>query len=214
MISETDLTHLGRCVALARAALDAGDSPFGSVLVRTSTGAVLREDRNRITTGRDVTLHPELSLVVWAQRRLTDPADRADTTVYTSGEHCPMCAAAHANAGMGRIVYVASSARLGEWREEMGATPGPVALLPVSVVAPGVRCVEGLTDGIGDADADADGKGTASASTPGTPTETGGSISSGSAALIREVKELHRLKHERQQQQQQQTQAGLKPVET
>ncbi|KAL6245083.1 hypothetical protein RBB50_007858 [Rhinocladiella similis] len=142
MISETDLTHLRRCVALARDSLVAGDSPFGSVLVSNSSGAVLREDRNRITTGRDVTLHPELALVIWAQRHLS-AAERADTTVYTSGEHCPMCATAHANAGMGRVVYVASSAQLGKWREEMGASPGPVALLPISVVAPGVKCVEG-----------------------------------------------------------------------
>ena len=43
--------------ALTREALDAGDEPFGSVLVGPD-GAVLHEDRNR-TAGGDETLHPE-----------------------------------------------------------------------------------------------------------------------------------------------------------
>ena len=34
-------------------------------------------------------------------------AERATTTVYTTGEHCAMCAAAHAWAGLGRVVYAA-----------------------------------------------------------------------------------------------------------
>lgn len=33
MVDDTDLGHLRRRVALARAALEAGDEPFGSVLV-------------------------------------------------------------------------------------------------------------------------------------------------------------------------------------
>ena len=32
-LSDTDLTHLRRCVELAREGLDDGDEPFGSVLV-------------------------------------------------------------------------------------------------------------------------------------------------------------------------------------
>src|SRR3712207_7274778 len=36
-------------------------------------------------------------------------------TVYTSGEHCPLCAAAHAWVGLGRIVYASSSVQLTAW---------------------------------------------------------------------------------------------------
>ena len=46
MITEVDLGHLQRCVALAKEALIAGDKPFGSVLV-SQDGEVLFEDRNR-----------------------------------------------------------------------------------------------------------------------------------------------------------------------
>src|SRR5690606_4605181 len=101
--------YLRRCVELASEALEAGDEPFGSVLV-AGDGTVLAEDRNRIASG-DRTRHPELALARWAASNLT-PAERAAATVYTSGEHCPMCAAAHAWVGLGRIVYVASSTQL------------------------------------------------------------------------------------------------------
>ncbi|KAL4882150.1 cytidine deaminase-like protein, partial [Aspergillus karnatakaensis] len=117
MISPTDITHLRSCVRLAREALDAGDSPFGSILV-SGDGVILKEDRNQVVTKADVTYHPELMLVQWAQRNLS-PEERAASTVYTSGEHCPMCATAHAFAGMGRIVYASSTAQLVAWRVEL-----------------------------------------------------------------------------------------------
>ena len=49
-LSDDDLRHLRRCVDLAREALEAGDDPFGSVLVDTD-GAVRREERNRAGAG-------------------------------------------------------------------------------------------------------------------------------------------------------------------
>lgn len=139
MITAVDLLHLRRCVDLAREALSAGDSPFGSVLVG-GNGQVLFEDRNR-TSGGDATRHPEFEIARWAARNLT-PEQRAAATVYTSGEHCPMCAAAHAWVGLGRIVYAGSSAQLRGWREELGVPPGPVKPLPINDVAPFVP-VEG-----------------------------------------------------------------------
>ncbi|MBP3076802.1 nucleoside deaminase [Streptomyces sp. CHA1] len=136
---EAELRHLRRCVELAGEALDAGDEPFGSVLV-DGDGAVRAEDRNRVASG-DRTRHPEFALARWAAEHLT-VAERAAATVYTSGEHCPMCAAAHAWVGLGRIVYAASSDQLTGWLAEWGVPASPVAPLPVATVAPGVT-VEG-----------------------------------------------------------------------
>jgi tRNA(Arg) A34 adenosine deaminase TadA len=48
--AEADLVHLRRCVDLATAAVDAGDEPFGSVLV-AATAEALAEDRNRVGGG-------------------------------------------------------------------------------------------------------------------------------------------------------------------
>jgi tRNA(Arg) A34 adenosine deaminase TadA len=147
---ERDLTHLRRCVELATDALEAGDEPFGSVLV-AADGTLLAEDRNRVAGG-DRTRHPEFELARWAAAHLA-PAERAAATVYTSGEHCPMCAAAHGWVGLGRIVYASSSRQLAGWLAELGVPPPPVRTLPVQEVVPGVA-VEGpapeLTDAVRD----------------------------------------------------------------
>ncbi|HSU03150.1 MAG TPA: nucleoside deaminase [Nocardioides sp.] len=134
-LAPDDLAHLRRCVDLAREALDAGDEPFGSVLVGPD-GEVLHEERNRTGDG-DQTRHPELDLARWAAAHVA-PEVRPDCTVYTSGEHCPMCAAGHAWVGLGRIVYAGSTAQLAGWRRDLGLPPGPVLALPINEVAPGV----------------------------------------------------------------------------
>jgi tRNA(Arg) A34 adenosine deaminase TadA len=134
-LTDSDLTNLRRCVALAREALDAGDEPFGSVLVGPD-GAVLHEDRNRTADG-DQTRHPELELARWAAAHV-DPDVRPACTVYTSGEHCAMCSAGHAWVGLGRIVYAGSTEQLTAWRRAWGLPPGPVLPLPINAVAPGV----------------------------------------------------------------------------
>jgi len=135
-VTDADLPYLRRCLELAAEAVAAGDFPFGSVLV-AADGAVLAEDRNRENTDRDPTSHPEFALARWAGQHLT-PGQRAEATVYTSGEHCPMCAAAHGWAGLGRIVYATSSAQMTGWLTELGVGPAPVLPLAITDVAPGL----------------------------------------------------------------------------
>ena len=142
-LTEADLAHLRRCVELAHEALEAGDEPFGSVLVDAS-GTALAEGRNRVVETGDATQHPEFELARWAAAHLS-PEERSAATVYTSGEHCAMCAAAHGWVGLGRIVYASSTAQLVQWRAEAGAPAGPVLPLPVQQVAPGV-VVQGPVD--------------------------------------------------------------------
>lgn len=131
MISNTDLKHLRRCVELAKEALDKGDQPFESVLV-SGEGKVLFEDHNHIASG-DNTQHPELAIARWAANNMTKE-ERSKATVYTSGEHCPMCAAAHGWVGLGRIVYASSSEQLVQWLNEFGVPPTPVRNLPIQEV--------------------------------------------------------------------------------
>jgi tRNA(Arg) A34 adenosine deaminase TadA len=135
-VTEADLRHLRRCVELATEAVEAGDFPFGSVLV-AADGTVLAEDRNREVTTGDPTRHPEFALARWAATNMTPPG-RATATVYTSGEHCPMCAAAHGWAGLGRIVYATSSQQLGGWLADLGVSPARVLPLAITQVVPGL----------------------------------------------------------------------------
>ncbi len=140
-----DLEHLRRCVELAAEAVDAGDFPFGSVLA-AGDGRVLAEDRNRENSLGDATRHPEFELARWAAANMT-AGERGAATVFTSGEHCPMCAAAHAWVGLGRIVYVSSSEQLTAWLTELGVPRPAVHALPVSDIAPGV-VVQGPVPGL------------------------------------------------------------------
>lgn len=117
MITPLDIQHLHRCIELAADALNQGDQPFGSILV-SEMGEVLFEDHNHIG-GSDQTQHPEFNIARWAGQNLPQE-ERANTTVYTSGEHCSMCAAAHGKVGLGRIVYAASSQQYSQWLKEFG----------------------------------------------------------------------------------------------
>lgn len=128
-----DTAHLRHALDLAREAADAGDEPFGSVLVRD--GEVVAESRNTIATDDDVTAHPELKLARWAAREL-DEAALAETTMYTSTEPCPMCAGAMYHAGLRRVVFSTPA-------ETVGEVAGAGLVMPSSeVFARGVESVE------------------------------------------------------------------------
>ncbi|MGA5704180.1 nucleoside deaminase [Peterkaempfera bronchialis] len=135
-LTPIELGHLERAVHLAAEALRTGDEPFGSVLVGAD-GQVLAEDRNRVHSLDDPTQHPEFALARWAATHLT-PEQRATATVFTSGEHCPMCSAAHGWAGLGRIVYAHSAAQLADWLAELGVAPPPVRCLAIQDIVPGL----------------------------------------------------------------------------
>ncbi len=135
-LTPDEMGHLQRAVELAAEALEAGDEPFGSVLVDAG-GRVLAEERNRVNSLHDRTRHPEFALARWAAAHMPEQS-RAAATVYTSGEHCAMCSAAHGWAGLGRIVYAHSTAQLTRWLTEWGVPSSPVSPLPVQDVVPGL----------------------------------------------------------------------------
>lgn len=123
--------YLNRSIELAEEALNYGNEPFGSLLVDVE-GNVLFEDYNRISSG-DATEHPEIAIAKWAATHLT-PEERKHTIVFTSGEHCPMCATAHALVGLDKIVYVSSSKQLSQWLEAINVAPTPFKNLPIESV--------------------------------------------------------------------------------
>ena len=132
-MKNSEMQYLHRCIELAAEALEAGDDPFGSVLV-AADGEVLFEDRNQVGSG-DRTRHPEFEIARWAAANMT-PEARAAATVYTSCEHCPMCAAAHGWVGLGRIVYISSAEQLTTWLTEFGVPAAPVRPLPIREIVP------------------------------------------------------------------------------
>ena len=105
-------SHMHRAFDLAREAVDRGDRPFGSVLVRDDE--VVMAESNRVNTADDVREHPELALAARAIREL-DADARAGTVMYTSTEPCPMCAGGMAHAGFGRVVYSVGGDEIAEF---------------------------------------------------------------------------------------------------
>ena len=131
MLSSEDLKYLRQAVDLATMALEKGEKPFGALLV-SKNGQVLFADHNHVKHG-DYTRHPEFEIAKWSMLNLTLD-ERREATVYTSAEHCPMCAAAHGWAKLGRIVYASSTKQLIEWFKQLGIRPGHVKPLAIKEV--------------------------------------------------------------------------------
>lgn len=115
---DEDEGHIREALALAQESVEAGNTPYGSLLVRD--GSVIKRSQNTTRTAQDITAHPELKLARWAARELT-PEQAAETTMYTSTEPCEMCATGIYYAGLGRVVFSVSTGALSELR---GGEPG------------------------------------------------------------------------------------------
>ncbi len=85
------------------------DFPFGAVI--TGNGEVLARGHNLGKQEQDPTAHGEM-VAIRNFLKAHGPEKLKSTTLYTSGEPCPMCMGATIWCGVGRIVYGASIAEL------------------------------------------------------------------------------------------------------
>lgn len=115
---------LRRAIALAAESREAGDPPFGSLLVGPD-GDVLAEEHNTTITEGNISFHPELKLAVWAAQNLT-PEVAAGTTMYTSCQPCEMCSGALARSGLGHVVFALSGEQLNGLKTTGGFTGVPL----------------------------------------------------------------------------------------
>lgn len=143
-IKATDEQYLRSCLELAAESVKAGDQAFGSILVNTD-GKIIAEARNRVNE-KNALAHPEIELAQWAAENLSDQ-ERASTTLYTTGEHCPMCSAAHGLVGLGSLVYLSSAEQLGIWQKEHHIPAAKINFLPVEAIIKNVE-VRGPAEGV------------------------------------------------------------------
>ncbi|WP_302082542.1 nucleoside deaminase [Salinibaculum rarum] len=132
--------HMSRAIELAREAVERGDRPFGSVLVRDDE--IVMEASNRVLTEDDIRRHPELHLAHRATREL-DPTARAETVMYTSTEPCPMCAGGMCQAGFGRVVYSVSGDELREFTGGESTVDSATILDGITDVVGGIKADDG-----------------------------------------------------------------------
>lgn len=138
-----DEKYLKRCIELAAESLEAGDAPFGSILV-DKAGNIIAEGRNQVNA-TNALAHPEVKMARWAAENLS-VEEIAETTMYTSGEHCTMCSGAHGLVGIGTLVYLSSGEQLYEWQKEFGATHSKLNYIKVEDVIKNVE-VRGPAEG-------------------------------------------------------------------
>ncbi len=113
-----------RFMKIALAEARRGDYPFGAVIVRD--GKILARGRNLGKTHDDPTAHGEMVAI---RRCLAAHGSAAlkGATLYTSGEPCVMCMGAIIWCGVGRLVFAASVAQIGEKMNQIMITSADVA---------------------------------------------------------------------------------------
>lgn len=141
--SPLDFKFFKSCLKLAEEALNAGDQPFGSILVNADD-IIIAKARNRINE-KNVLAHPEIELAQWALENLSIK-ERREAKMYTTGEHCPMCAGAHSWAQIGSLYYLSSTKQLGQWLDEFGADVSPIQFVSARKIVKDV-IVKGPADG-------------------------------------------------------------------
>ncbi|MEQ8818831.1 MAG: nucleoside deaminase [Sumerlaeia bacterium] len=83
--------------------------PFGAVIVHAPTKTLVAEGCN--ATYRDCTLHGEI-VAIQDMEAKKPGLPRDEMVLYTTGEPCPMCAAAIVWSGIGAVVYASDMAAL------------------------------------------------------------------------------------------------------
>lgn len=136
--SPSDLAALREAIALARQARDAGRHPFGAMVV-AADGTVLARAGNESAAGKDPTAHAETVAIRLAAATYGSAA-LAGGALVSSAEPCAMCTGAVYWAGLSKLVYGLSEARL---RELTGDHPeNPTLDMPCrAVLATGQRQV-------------------------------------------------------------------------
>jgi tRNA(adenine34) deaminase len=103
-------TYMRRCLELGRAALEAGETPVGALIVRGE--AVLGEGQEGSRALLDPSAHAEVQAVRAACRNLGS-VDLSGSTLYTTVEPCVLCAYVVRRAGVSRVVYGVPAGELG-----------------------------------------------------------------------------------------------------
>ncbi|WP_084742536.1 nucleoside deaminase [Cryptosporangium aurantiacum] len=121
----TDERWLREAVRLAAANADAGQLPFGAVVVRD--GETLATGVNTALTDRDPTAHAEVAAVRNACRAL-DVLHLTGAVVYSSCEPCAICHAVAATVGVTALVYAAPKELIPDLRYPAPPDSAPLAV--------------------------------------------------------------------------------------
>jgi tRNA(Arg) A34 adenosine deaminase TadA len=103
-MNERDETFLRQALQAARRGIEAGQTPFGAVIVRGQE--VLADEHNAVWRTTDPTAHAEVQAIRAACERL-GTIDLSGCEIYSSCEPCPMCFSAIHWAKLDRVIFSA-----------------------------------------------------------------------------------------------------------
>jgi len=106
-MTEQDKSFMARAIELSEktSMIDSAGGVFGTVIVQN--GAIIGEGANRVVAENDPTWHGEIQAIRNACKKVGS-FKLTGSTLYTSAEPCPMCAAAAYWAGIERIYFAAT----------------------------------------------------------------------------------------------------------
>ncbi|MBA2174933.1 nucleoside deaminase [Halobacillus locisalis] len=108
---KTDEQFMEQAIELALQAREAGNEPFGALLVKGNE--VVKVGENKVHSNSDPTYHAEIGLIrdYCSEQGVFD---LSDYTLYTSCEPCVMCTGAMVWANLGKVVYSVSHDQLAD----------------------------------------------------------------------------------------------------
>lgn len=102
--------YLKRAIEVSRESREAGNTPFGAILV-DKDGNIVLEQQNIEITEHICTGHAETSLMQQASKKF-DKDFLWTSTLYTTAEPCAMCSGAIYWGNVGTVVYAMTEKRL------------------------------------------------------------------------------------------------------
>jgi tRNA(adenine34) deaminase len=117
VLSEREGQYLMQAIAWSRTARERGNRPFGAVIIGADGALIAEAYCNTSETG-DCTGHAETNAVRLATPN-TSREVLANSTLYSSGEPCVMCAGAIFWSGIRRVVFGIDAVSLRVFRGEV-----------------------------------------------------------------------------------------------
>lgn len=108
-----EVTILKRVIDICAEAKAKGNHPFGCLLADKDGNILMEQGNEEVTLGGDCTAHAE-TLLMRKASQVYDKHQMNELTLYSCADACAMCAGAMYWGNLGRMVYIASEAKLKE----------------------------------------------------------------------------------------------------
>ncbi|MBI4993443.1 nucleoside deaminase [Candidatus Wolfebacteria bacterium] len=102
--------YIKRCIRIAEYALDSGELPHGSIIVKNNK--IISEAGNQVRKDRNILQHAEIVALIKAQKILS-LNELKKCTIYSTFEPCPMCAFAIRELKLKKVVFSIPSPIMG-----------------------------------------------------------------------------------------------------